>query len=140
MNDITMPSMSIDCLDACQGSAIRLSGQALSKTVDLRDHREEAWDRTHHAVNLLARAFTDADGYSIAYAAEELGRPGKHLADLVLRVFDAGGGLLGALDSRCQAPAALVLDLLVDVEAYQGSSDLEVLTRRRLPFLPDDVH
>jgi hypothetical protein len=46
--------------------------------------------------------------YSIAYAVEELGRPGKHQADLVLRVFDAAGDPLGATDSRCQAPAALV--------------------------------
>lgn len=98
-----------------------------------RNLRERETELLHHGI-------TDAVGrYSIAYAVEELGRPGKHLADLVLRVFAADGELLGASDVRCQAPAALVLDFLVDGAAYRGPSEFEVLTGRLLPLLPERV-
>ena len=89
---------------------------------------------------LLHHATTDAIGrYLIPYSVEELGRPGKHQADLVLRVYDATGKLLGAIDSRCQAPAALVLDLLIEAEAFRGPSEFEALTARLHPLLPEGV-
>lgn len=101
-----------------------------------------AYDRNlrDRETELLLHSTTDATGrYSIAYAVEELGRPGKHQADLVLRVFDAAGEPLGATDSRCQAPAALVLDLLVEAESHRGPSELENLIARLLPLLPVGV-
>jgi Tc toxin complex TcA C-terminal TcB-binding domain/Neuraminidase-like domain len=101
-----------------------------------------AFDRNlrDRETELLLHGTTDAVGhYSIAYAIEELGRPGKHQADLVLRVFAADGSPLGATDSRCQAPAALVLDLLVEAESHRGPSELEILTARLLPLLPVGV-
>jgi hypothetical protein len=101
-----------------------------------------AFDRNlrDRETELLHHATTDAIGrYLIPYAVEELGRPGKHQADLVLRVYHATGELLGAIDSRCQAPAALVLDLLVEAEAFRGPSEFEALTARLLPLLPEGV-
>src|SRR5690349_16840729 len=78
----------------------------LSDTSPLPGVTVRAFDKNLRAETLLGEAKSDTSGaYAITYTAEQLGRPGKQNADLIVRVFDGQGKPLAVSDVLFNAPA-----------------------------------
>ncbi len=142
MNDIAMPSLSIACLDACKGSAIRLSEHVLSKSVELRELRVEAWDWAHRIVNLLVCAFTEADGmFELVFPAETLRVfSGDQRPTLFFRVFHGPTFLADTemlpewdLDESTSSPVTLDLPIVSPDESRLTPAPFTVRGHLRNP-------
>ena len=106
----------------------------LSDTSPLPAISVRAFDKNLRAETLLGETKSDTSGaYTITYTAQQLGRPGKQAADLVVRVFDGQGKPLAASDVLFDAPAEATIDVVISADQYPIPSEYEKLLQAITP-------
>ena len=88
----------------------------------------KAFDRNLRGETLIGEAPTDVDGsYEIRYVAARLQPPGKTVADLMVRAYDARENEVAHSDFICHAPAETTVDLVVGNVPLRGPTEYDQL-------------
>ncbi|NMF84104.1 neuraminidase-like domain-containing protein [Nodosilinea sp. P-1105] len=96
----------------------------------------KAFDKGIRDEALLGEAVTSGN-YEIAYTVDRLSRPDKQRADLLIRVFDQLGVLLGTSPIRFNAGPIETIDLTIDPQQVPRPSEFELVIQAITPILQD---
>ena len=95
-----------------------------------------AVDKDIRSEQALGNAQTNAQGvYQIYYTQANFADTDQQAADVLLRLYDANGGLLKQTDVYYNAPVILTIDISLSTQAYRGISEYEQVLATVTPFI-----
>ncbi len=95
-----------------------------------------AFDKDIRNEQTLGEAKTNEKGfYQIYYSPENFTYTDKQAADVLLRLYNANGGLLKQTDIYYNAPVQLTIDISFATQEYKGISEFEQVLATVTPFL-----